>query len=102
MVCGSTERLEVDHIVPLSRGGTNDAENLRVLCSMCHHRRHAQPLGPEPIPSRPITDPPQDRDKFCAPGIRTGGRVKSLQPEPPRDPRPSHFWAVAELDFGDG
>jgi hypothetical protein len=28
--------LHVDHIVPVSRGGTNDDENLRVLCSECN------------------------------------------------------------------
>lgn len=27
---------EVDHIVPLSEGGTNEASNLQALCLMCH------------------------------------------------------------------
>lgn len=30
---------EIDHIVPLGAGGTNDAANLRVLCHACHMRR---------------------------------------------------------------
>ena len=30
-------RLEVDHIVPLHRGGSNDDDNLRTLCAF-HHR----------------------------------------------------------------
>ncbi len=29
-------RLHIDHIVPISHGGTNDADNLRVLCSNCN------------------------------------------------------------------
>lgn len=29
---------EVDHIVPLSRGGTNEPSNLRALCVPCHRR----------------------------------------------------------------
>lgn len=27
---------EVDHIVPLSRGGTDDYDNLRVICRECN------------------------------------------------------------------
>ena len=27
---------EVDHILPLSEGGTNEASNLQALCLMCH------------------------------------------------------------------
>ena len=34
--CGSADRLCIDHVVPLARGGSNDAENLRVLCWDCN------------------------------------------------------------------
>lgn len=34
--CGSAERLELDHIVPLWNGGTNDPDNLQLLCYTCH------------------------------------------------------------------
>lgn len=27
---------EVDHIIPVSQGGTNDDANLQALCSACH------------------------------------------------------------------
>lgn len=37
--CGSTENLTVDHIIPLSRGGTNAPENLSVLCVSCNKRK---------------------------------------------------------------
>lgn len=30
------ERLEVDHIVPVSLGGTNDPQNLQTLCCSCN------------------------------------------------------------------
>ena len=32
---------DVDHIVPRSEGGTNDASNLRVLCVECHRFKSA-------------------------------------------------------------
>jgi len=37
--CGSTEKLEIDHIIPLARGGTNDSDNLQVLCRSCNRRK---------------------------------------------------------------
>lgn len=33
--CGSEERVEFDHIVPISRGGTHQPSNLRLLCKSC-------------------------------------------------------------------
>lgn len=40
--CESPEDLTVDHIVPISRGGGNDANNLRVLCRSCNSRKGAR------------------------------------------------------------
>ena len=37
--CGSKGRLEVDHIIPWSAGGTDDMDNLRTLCHDCNQRR---------------------------------------------------------------
>lgn len=31
-----TEAAEVDHVVPLSEGGTDKPENLEAICSPCH------------------------------------------------------------------
>ena len=36
VICGSRAKLECDHKVPLSEGGTNDPDNLQILCKPCH------------------------------------------------------------------
>jgi 5-methylcytosine-specific restriction endonuclease McrA len=40
VACGSTEQLQVDHIIPVSRGGTNEADNLQMLCKPCNSSKH--------------------------------------------------------------
>jgi 5-methylcytosine-specific restriction endonuclease McrA len=44
--CGSTERLTEDHIVPLSRGGTNDIDNIAPLCGPCNSSKGARIIAP--------------------------------------------------------
>lgn len=39
--CGKIA-LEVDHIIPVSLGGTGDQSNLRGLCHECHRRATAR------------------------------------------------------------
>ena len=39
--CGSRERLEYDHIIPLSRGGANTARNIELRCEVCNRRKGA-------------------------------------------------------------
>ena len=41
LLCGSTDRLSLDHITPYSRGGADSEENLRVLCLSCNCRKWA-------------------------------------------------------------
>ena len=57
-LCGATNKeqpLEIDHIIPRSRGGTNDLDNLQVLCGPCNrsksNRDHAD-LRSGPSPER--------------------------------------------------
>ena len=41
--CGNTRCcIEVDHIVPVSLGGTSDQHNLRALCDRCHKQATAR------------------------------------------------------------
>lgn len=37
--CGDYRNLHIDHVVPLSKGGTNDESNLQVLCRTCNLKK---------------------------------------------------------------
>jgi len=38
--CGSGNHIHLHHIIPLSRGGSNKASNLKFLCENCHSKAH--------------------------------------------------------------
>src|SRR5260370_37478531 len=37
--CGTTNNLTIDHIVPVSYGGTSELSNLQLICSRCHGQK---------------------------------------------------------------
>ena len=37
--CGSRERLEYDHIIPISKGGSNTERNIELLCEACNRAK---------------------------------------------------------------
>ncbi len=45
LMCGKfveCEKLTLDHIIPLSKGGTHTIENIQPLCFSCNSRKHAR------------------------------------------------------------
>lgn len=39
--CGSQERLEYDHTIPVSRGGANTVRNIQLRCETCNRKKGA-------------------------------------------------------------
>jgi 5-methylcytosine-specific restriction protein A len=51
-ICGRKPSNEVDHIIPLCKGGTDRRDNLQGICVDCHNAKTAKDLGIRP--ARPI------------------------------------------------
>lgn len=52
-LCGAEGADTADHLVPRSRGGTDDPSNLRAAHRVCNARRGARPLPGRPRGNRP-------------------------------------------------
>lgn len=40
--CGKKVKLTVDHVIPLSKGGSNMIDNIQPLCQTCNKTKHAK------------------------------------------------------------
>lgn len=42
LVCGTTENLSADHVIPMSLGGPHSLDNLQILCRSHNAKKHTQ------------------------------------------------------------
>lgn len=42
-------RLQLDHIIPIAKGGTDDEDNLWLACSLCNSYKGIQTTGVDPL-----------------------------------------------------
>jgi 5-methylcytosine-specific restriction endonuclease McrA len=54
--CESEENITKDHIIPTSRGGSNDPENLQLLCRSCNSKKNARIEAPIPTVYKPLRE----------------------------------------------
>ena len=51
-LCAGTEELIIDHIIPLSKGGSDGDDNLRLLCGPCDAAKADALPAPAELPRR--------------------------------------------------
>lgn len=54
--CGSTERLTIDHIIPLSKGGEHDISNIQPLCLSCNDKKNVKVWDGRPVKIDSVDD----------------------------------------------
>ena len=46
-ICGRNDYLEFHHLIPVSEGGTDDYDNIILLCACCHAAVHGRTYNPQ-------------------------------------------------------
>jgi 5-methylcytosine-specific restriction endonuclease McrA len=88
---GDGVKLELDHVVPRSKGGADTAGNLVTLCKQCNGHKSATELGPEDLRGMLVMVAGRNFEA----GIKSSTRVKGSHARN-REPRANsavHQWA---------
>lgn len=80
-VCGSREDLEIDHVVPISKGGTGEISNLQTLCRKCNRSKHNGASVPD-LSSIRLPREEEETDKEGQQGL------SKSKTAPPKEARP--------------
>lgn len=48
LACGSMEKLEADHVIPLALGGSNSIDNIQPLCHSCNAKKYTKTVDYRP------------------------------------------------------
>jgi hypothetical protein len=75
--------LEIDHLIPESRGGTSDEENLWLACPMCnsHKADRQEALDPESQTLVPLFNPRTARWEEHFEWIEGGTMIRGMTPQ---------------------
>lgn len=98
--CGSSQKLEYDHIIPYSCGGVSDASNIQLLCQGCNRSKsngcyckiHNKKVGnnccenketvPKPPESSSDTQKTSTTSSQCTGITKKGTRCKNMTTNP--------------------
>lgn len=84
--CGSSERLEYDHIIPVSKGGANTVRNIQLRCEPCNRKKGAKIGGGVGVAeTEPTRACPHCREEM----LRTANRCPNCLEE-------SEVWILSE------
>lgn len=94
-LCKSKDHLHIDHIIPVSKGGTSDDNNLRTLCHACNlskgNRENISPKRQEYINGKMISSKNHHEDTAPHPTDSPISDSPIPQPEPAVGAREAFF-----------